>query len=74
MKASPESDLHQVVGLLANAVSLLKLVGEEKPDLIIQVVSLGCFDQSVALGKVFAVKEEALGDHGVEEDGKWEIF
>ncbi|HNP22687.1 MAG TPA: futalosine hydrolase [Panacibacter sp.] len=63
------------VGLLANAVSLLKLVYEEKPDLIIQVGIAGCFDQSVALGKVFAVKEEALGDHGVEEDGKWrDIF
>lgn len=63
------------VGLLANAVSLLKLAYEEKPDLVIQVGIAGCFDKSVELGKVFVVKEEALGDHGVEEDGKWkDIF
>lgn len=63
------------VGLLANAISLLKLAYEEKPDLVIQVGIAGCFDKSVALGKVFVVKEETLGDQGVEEDGKWkDIF
>lgn len=63
------------VGLLANAVSLLKLVFEEKPDLVVQVGIAGCFDKSVELGKVFVVKEETLADQGVEEDGKWkDIF
>lgn len=63
------------VGLLANAVSLIRLIYEEKPDLIIQVGIAGCFDNTVILGNVFAVREEALGDQGVEEDGKWkDIF
>jgi futalosine hydrolase len=63
------------VGLLANAVSLTRLVYEEKPDLIIQVGIAGCFDSTLSLGKVVAVKEEILGDMGVQEDGKWkDIF
>ena len=63
------------VGLLANAVSLIRLVYEEKPDLIVQVGIAGCFDHSATLGNVFVVKEEILGDQGVEEDGKWkDIF
>ena len=63
------------VGMLATAVSLTKLVGEEKPDLVIQVGIAGGFDTSMALGKVVIVKEEALADMGVEEDGKWkDIF
>ncbi|HXL58044.1 MAG TPA: hypothetical protein VN958_17400, partial [Chitinophagaceae bacterium] len=52
------------VGLLANAVSLTRLAYEEKPDLIIQVGIAGCFDATLSLGKVVAVKEEILGDMG----------
>lgn len=63
------------VGLLANAVSLMKLAFEEKPDLIMQVGIAGCFDSAAKLGNVFVVKEDLLGDTGVEEDGKWkDIF
>jgi futalosine hydrolase len=63
------------VGLLATAVSLTKLVAEEKPDLIIQVGIAGCFNESVPLGKVVCIKEESLGDLGVHEEGKWkDIF
>jgi len=63
------------VGLLANAVSLMKLVYEEKPDLIIQVGIAGCFRSHLNLGKVITIKEEILGDMGVQEDGKWkDIF
>ncbi len=67
---------HQTgVGMLATAVSLTRLVMEEKPDLIIQAGIAGCFDTSVALGKVVVVKEESLADMGVEEDDKWkDIF
>jgi len=67
---------HQTgVGMLATAVSLTRLVMEEKPDLIIQAGIAGCFDTSVALGKVVVVNEESLADMGVEEDGKWkDIF
>lgn len=59
------------VGLLASAVSLTRLVTEEKPDLIIQVGIAGCFDTKMTLGKVLVINDEILGDMGVEEDGKW---
>lgn len=63
------------VGLLASTVSITRLVYEEKPDLIIQVGIGGCFDTTMKAGNVVAVKEELLGDTGVEEDGKWkDIF
>ena len=63
------------IGMLATAVSLTKLVYEEKPDLIIQAGIAGCFDNSIAPGKVVLIKEESLADMGVEEDGKWkDIF
>ncbi len=63
------------VGMLASAVSLTRMVLEDKPDLIIQAGIAGCFDASAVLGKVVIVNEEALADMGVEEDGKWkDIF
>jgi len=58
-------------GILSSAVSLTRLIAEEKPELIIQTGIAGCFDTTVDLGKVFVVKEEILGDIGVEEDGNW---
>ncbi|HRI20157.1 MAG TPA: futalosine hydrolase [Panacibacter sp.] len=67
---------HQAgVGLLSSAVSLTKLVYEEKPDLVIQAGIAGAFDVAFPLGEVVAINEESLGDTGVEEDGKWkDIF
>ncbi len=63
------------VGMLATAISLTRLVWEEKPDLVIQAGIAGCFDQSIPLGKLIVVKEEILGDMGVAENGKWkDIF
>ncbi len=60
------------VGLLATAVSLTRLVYTEKPDLVVQVGIAGSFNSNLSLGKVVAVKEEILGDMGVEENHKWE--
>jgi futalosine hydrolase len=67
---------HQAgVGMLATAVSLTKLIAEEKPDLVIQAGIAGCFDTTMTLGKVLTVNDEILGDMGVEEEGKWkDIF
>ncbi len=67
---------HQAgVGLLSTAVSLTRLVFEEKPDLIVQVGIAGCFDASVSLGEVVAISDETVGDMGVQENGKWkDIF
>ena len=63
------------VGMLATAVALTKIIVDEKPDLIIQIGIAGSFDNTMALGKVICVKEESLGDLGVQEDGKWkDIF
>ncbi len=63
------------VGMLASSVSLTRLVTEEKPDLIIQAGIAGTFNNNLPLGKVVAIKEEILGDMGVEEEGKWkDIF
>jgi futalosine hydrolase len=63
------------VGMLASAVSLTKMVLEDKPDLVIQAGIAGCFDAATTLGKVVIIKEESLADMGVEEDGKWkDIF
>lgn len=59
------------VGMLSSAVSITKLALEDKPDLIIQVGIAGAFDTTTLLGKVVTIKEEALADTGVEEDGKW---
>jgi futalosine hydrolase len=61
--------------MLASAVSLTKMVLEDKPDLVIQAGIAGCFDAATTLGKVVIIKEESLADMGVEEDGKWkDIF
>lgn len=63
------------VGMLACAVSLTRLVSEEKPDLIIQAGIAGTFHSKWPLGKIVVVKDEILGDMGVTEDGKWkDIF
>ncbi len=63
------------VGMMATTFSLTKLLMEEKPDLIIQIGIAGCFDNSIALGKVFLIEKEIMGDVGVEENKKWkDIF
>ena len=63
------------VGMLATAVSLTKIIVEEKPDLIIQMGIAGTFNTKINLGKVVAIQDETIGDLGVEEDGKWkDIF
>ena len=59
------------VGMLATAVSLMKLIFEQQPDFIIQIGIAGCFDVQEKLGSVYLVEEEFLGDVGVLEDNKW---
>jgi futalosine hydrolase len=57
------------VGMLSTCFSLTRLIHNEKPGLIIQAGIAGCFDSSIFLAEVVAVKEEVAGDVGVEEDG-----
>lgn len=57
------------IGILSTCYSLTQMIFEQKPDLIIQAGIGGCFDETIALGKVVTVKEECAGDLGVEENG-----
>ena len=57
------------IGILASCFSILKLISEQKPDLIIQAGIAGTFNEESTLNKVVVVKEEILGDIGVEENG-----
>lgn len=59
------------VGLLASCFSIAQLIFTQKPDIIIQVGIGGSFTQQIPPGAVVAVKEEFLGDSGVEEN---EVF
>ena len=59
------------VGMLVSAVTLTQLVLQKKPDFVIQAGIAGCFDTAAPLGQVAAVREEILGDTGVEEGGTW---
>jgi len=63
------------VGMLSTAVALTKMVLQEKPDLVLQVGIAGCFNTKMRLGKLLVVKEEILGDMGVNENNQWkDIF
>ncbi len=59
------------VGMLATAVSLTRIIHQNKPDFIIQAGIAGTFDTTIKLGEVMLIKEDFLGDLGVEENGKW---
>lgn len=59
------------VGMLATAAFLSKIIYEQKPDFIIQAGIAGSFDNNISLANVVLVKEEFMGDLGVEENGKW---
>ena len=59
------------IGMLASSVSLMKMFTQETPSLIIQIGIAGSFDKKVPLGKVFAVKDDFVGDIGVVENKVW---
>lgn len=59
------------IGMLASSVSLMKMFTQETPSLIIQVGIAGCFDKKIPLGKVFAIKDDFVGDIGVVEKKEW---
>ena len=63
------------VGIAATAVSLTKLLCNEKPDLIIQMGIAGAFNNKEKLGKTFVIKNDCFADMGVEENKEWkDIF
>ena len=59
------------VGMLATAVSLAKAIYQERPSVIIQAGIAGAFNESLSLGDVVMVKDEVIGDVGVEENDTW---
>lgn len=63
------------VGILASSISLMKMFVSETPSLIVQVGICGSLDKNIKLTKVFAVKDDFVGDLGVTENKAWkDIF
>ncbi|MBM3415464.1 MAG: futalosine hydrolase [Bacteroidetes bacterium] len=58
------------IGLTATTYSLMEQLRIKRPDLIIQAGVGGCFDKTVPLGKVLAIKIEAIADQSVVELNK----
>ncbi|MBI5856499.1 MAG: futalosine hydrolase [Sphingobacteriales bacterium] len=58
------------IGLTATTYSLTKHLRIKKPGLIIQAGVGGCFDKTIALGKVLAIKMETIADQSVIELNK----
>jgi futalosine hydrolase len=59
------------VGLTAATYQLTKAVCIQKPQLILQAGIAGCLNDQLALAKVVGIKNEMIGDQGVEENGKF---
>lgn len=57
------------VGLLPSSFSIQKMIQEQRPDLVIQAGISGTFTTDVSITQVVAVRNECLGDVGVEENG-----
>src|SRR6187549_3244435 len=55
------------IGLTASSYHLAKQLALKKYDLVIQVGVAGCFDLSIPLGAVVAVKLDAIADQSVVE-------
>ncbi|MCW3114275.1 MAG: mqnB [Segetibacter sp.] len=59
------------VGLLSSCFSISKLIFEQNPQLVIQAGIAGSFDNNIHPGNVVVIKDELIGDLGVEEDGSF---
>lgn len=57
------------VGLTATTYHLTKAVYTHRPHFILQAGIAGALDEQLSLTKVVAVKNETIGDLGVEENG-----
>ncbi len=55
------------IGLTATAYCLAKQFGLKRPDLVIQAGVAGCFDRSIPLGTVLAIKQDSIADESVVE-------
>jgi futalosine hydrolase len=59
------------IGLTAATYALTRQIALKRPDMIIQAGIGGCFDKKTALGSVFAIGQDAIGDQGVTEKNTW---
>jgi futalosine hydrolase len=71
LESSAVSVLITGVGLAASTYSITRAVLHHKPGLIIQAGVAGTFDASLALGTVVAIRNDRIGDLGVEENGRF---
>jgi len=55
------------IGLTATTYSLTRQLQIKRPNIIIQAGVGGCFDSSLSLGSVLAIKQEAIADQSVIE-------
>jgi futalosine hydrolase len=55
------------IGLTATTYTLSKQIQIKRPDIIIQAGVGGCFDTTIPLGSVLAIKQEAIADQSVIE-------
>lgn len=58
------------IGLTAATYHLTRHFTVKRPDLVIQAGIAGCFDKSIPLGTVVAVKQDAIADESVVESKK----
>ena len=68
IKSIPDTDvLISGIGLTATTYALTKYLHIKRPDCIIQAGLGGCFDMTLPLGKVLAIKKETIADQSVIE-------
>jgi futalosine hydrolase len=58
------------IGLAASTYAITKQLQIKKPGVVIQAGIGGCFDKNIPLGSVVVIKQEAIGDQVVIENGK----
>ncbi len=58
------------IGITATTYSITKQIQLRRPDIIIQAGISGCFDKSIPLGSVVAIKQDVIGDQVVIENGQ----
>ncbi len=71
LPANMETDvLITGIGLTAATHSLTRQLQIKRPDIIIQAGIGGCFDSTISLGSVLAIRQETIADQSVIESGK----
>lgn len=57
------------VGMMATTYALTRRIHAKRPDFILQAGIGGCLDKNIPLTKIVLVRDEHIGDLGVEENG-----